>query len=173
MSQETFENDMAQNRHSTDTAPLSWLKYGGANPLLVTRGPYGPPPTPHLSELQLTSSQELVQDQATESPPSEPSFFGSSKVTRKSVSEGVNEARTGSIKSDDQLFREFHGRQFNAINSTYHLPADMEEHERLSIQHRSLCLLLGNLYTAEDIVEAILKPNDDYTPMILDLGTGM
>ncbi|KAG8930187.1 hypothetical protein FRC02_004537 [Tulasnella sp. 418] len=74
---------------------------------------------------------------------------------------------------DLHLFKDSHGRTFNALNKAYHLPGDNEEHERLDIQHKIMTYCVGGLYPAQDIVDNLLRPNQGHTPVVLDVGTGM
>ncbi|KZT26554.1 S-adenosyl-L-methionine-dependent methyltransferase [Neolentinus lepideus HHB14362 ss-1] len=71
------------------------------------------------------------------------------------------------------LLRNVHGRILNSQNETYMLPADVEEHQRLDLQHQIYCLMLGDLlYPAPDMVQTALRPRNDYQPAIFDVGTG-
>lgn len=70
------------------------------------------------------------------------------------------------------MFREIHGRTVNNQNETYFLPADMEEHQRLDLQHKMYTMMLGSLYPAIPLVRWALRPRPDRRPTILDVGTG-
>ncbi|KAG8965895.1 hypothetical protein FRC03_012827 [Tulasnella sp. 419] len=181
MSSETPQAGHDQHSLSPNTSASSWLNHGvNENPFLLTRGIYGPPPLPQLLELPRAFYEEPAKLEAHEHAPTKRANIAPiGGGTDDTASKGLNGARSDHaepIHSDsdmeNQLFRDFHGREFNTSNAIYHLPADMEEHERLNIQNRIICLLLGNLYPAENIVEGILKRRDGYTPMILDVGTG-
>ncbi|KAG8930189.1 hypothetical protein FRC02_004539 [Tulasnella sp. 418] len=181
MSSETPQAGHDQHSLSPNTAASSWLNHGvNENPFLLTRGIYGPPPLPQLLELPRAFYEEPAKLEAHEHAPTKRANIAPiGGGIDDTASKGLNGARSDHaepIHSDsdmeNQLFRDFHGREFNTSNAIYHLPADMEEHERLNIQNRIICLLLGNLYPAENIVEEILKRRDGYTPMILDVGTG-
>jgi tRNA G46 methylase TrmB len=51
--------------------------------------------------------------------------------------------------------------------------ADDEEHSRLDIQHRLVCMVFDGLVPCPDEVERILAPRSDGNrPVILDVGTG-
>ncbi|EPQ58002.1 S-adenosyl-L-methionine-dependent methyltransferase [Gloeophyllum trabeum ATCC 11539] len=74
---------------------------------------------------------------------------------------------------DERLvLRSVHGRILNSQNETYMLPADVEEHQRLDLQHQIYTLMLGDLYTAPEMVHHALRPRNDYQPAIFDVGTG-
>ncbi|KAI5121714.1 hypothetical protein M0805_002107 [Coniferiporia weirii] len=77
--------------------------------------------------------------------------------------------------------RDVHGRGMNVHSDVYKLPADTEEHDRLTIQHRIWKLLIGGsgLYPSdvEEIVAGLLAPKSDsmdesVRPSVLDLGSG-
>ncbi|KAG8896659.1 hypothetical protein FRC01_011685, partial [Tulasnella sp. 417] len=74
--------------------------------------------------------------------------------------------------ADGHLFKTLHGRAFNNQSDLYLLPADDHEHSRLDLQHLSLRLHLGSLYASKHLVEAALKPDPDFPPAVLDVGTG-
>ncbi|KAG8983929.1 hypothetical protein FRB90_005651 [Tulasnella sp. 427] len=68
-----------------------------------------------------------------------------------------------------------HGRELNNTNEKYMLPADLEEHGRLDIQHEMLKVALGGLYArpaAPAIRRVLSSRRDDGAPMVLDIGTG-
>ncbi|CAE6375488.1 unnamed protein product [Rhizoctonia solani] len=70
--------------------------------------------------------------------------------------------------------RDVHGRHFNSLNKDYMLPADNVEMKRLSTQHRTLRIALGNLYPenyAEPIIHR-LAHREGETTRICDLGSG-
>ena len=51
--------------------------------------------------------------------------------------------------------------------------ADDEEHHRLDLQHRMMCLVFNGLYVAPNEVERILAPQPaGKQPTVLDIGTG-
>lgn len=54
------------------------------------------------------------------------------------------------------------------------MPADVDEHGRLDIQHETLKIQMGALYYPVDLVRRILapRPPGDQAPAILDIGTG-
>ncbi|KAJ7709850.1 S-adenosyl-L-methionine-dependent methyltransferase [Mycena rosella] len=68
-----------------------------------------------------------------------------------------------------QLFYEMHGRKFNALNTTYLLPADAEEIKRSSLLHRLIQFIFdGRIYVGP------VKETLQFGPyrQVLDLGTG-
>ncbi|KAJ7137914.1 S-adenosyl-L-methionine-dependent methyltransferase [Mycena epipterygia] len=67
--------------------------------------------------------------------------------------------------------KESHGRGMNILHEHYKLPADREEMNRLSIQHRMWRLLVGGLYPpalVSTVDQALAVPQ----PTILDAGCG-
>ncbi|KAI0797651.1 S-adenosyl-L-methionine-dependent methyltransferase [Abortiporus biennis] len=70
------------------------------------------------------------------------------------------------------LLRHVYGRILNSQNDTYFLPADWEEHRRLDLQHDIHTINLGSLYPAVEQVRRALMPRENFTPAILDVGTG-
>ncbi|KAI0082841.1 S-adenosyl-L-methionine-dependent methyltransferase [Panus rudis PR-1116 ss-1] len=70
------------------------------------------------------------------------------------------------------LLRQVYGRILNSQNDTYFLPADLEEHRRLDLQHHIYTLSLGSLYPAPDLVRKALQPQPGKSRAILDVGTG-
>ncbi|KDQ60927.1 hypothetical protein JAAARDRAFT_173301 [Jaapia argillacea MUCL 33604] len=75
---------------------------------------------------------------------------------------------------DERLvLRSVHGRILNSQNETYMLPVDVEEHQRLDLQHQIYTRMLGgSLYAAPDLVRSALRPRNGPQPAILDIGTG-
>ncbi|KAG8929325.1 hypothetical protein FRC02_005745 [Tulasnella sp. 418] len=71
-----------------------------------------------------------------------------------------------------QRLRDYNGRLFNTIHEAYIMPSDEEEHVRHDIQHRCLSYAIGSLYASPERVRAALAPNPNYTPAIIDIGTG-
>lgn len=49
---------------------------------------------------------------------------------------------------------------------------DVEEQSRLDIQHIALKYWWRGLYPWPQIINEVLQPSDDYTPTVLDVGTG-
>ncbi|KAG8926062.1 hypothetical protein FRC02_009226 [Tulasnella sp. 418] len=75
----------------------------------------------------------------------------------------------------NSLVRRVYGRQVQTTNDIYMLPADIEEHSRLDIQHDLLKTLLdGSLFIRQDLVDRVLSddPSRPETPNVLDIGTG-
>ncbi|KAH8110275.1 S-adenosyl-L-methionine-dependent methyltransferase [Phellopilus nigrolimitatus] len=72
--------------------------------------------------------------------------------------------------------RNLFGRGMNLGSELYKLPADKQEMDRLSLQHRIWKLMVGGLYPkeAEDAVQRALRrgDGDSRQPMILDIGSG-
>ncbi|KAG8926422.1 hypothetical protein FRC02_008888 [Tulasnella sp. 418] len=58
------------------------------------------------------------------------------------------------------------------MNLAYRLPADIEEHDRLTKQHIMICNYTKGLYPAKDIVEYLLRPGQEERPTVLDVGAG-
>lgn len=52
------------------------------------------------------------------------------------------------------------------------IPADEQEQDRLSTQHKAFSIGFGGLYPAPEIVRAVLAPQEGVTKRILDLGCG-
>ncbi|KAJ7111569.1 S-adenosyl-L-methionine-dependent methyltransferase [Mycena crocata] len=68
-----------------------------------------------------------------------------------------------------ELFYEMHGRRFNALNTTYLLPADAEEIERYILLHRIIqFMLFGRIFLGP--VHRTLQFGEHRK--VLDLGTG-
>ncbi|KAJ6596950.1 S-adenosyl-L-methionine-dependent methyltransferase [Mycena vulgaris] len=68
-----------------------------------------------------------------------------------------------------ELFYEMHGRRFNALNTTYLLPADAEEIKRSSLLHRLIKFVFdGRIYVGP--VKETLQFGE--YRRVLDLGTG-
>ncbi|KAG8944937.1 hypothetical protein FRC03_001866 [Tulasnella sp. 419] len=77
-----------------------------------------------------------------------------------------------SPSTDYRQFRDVQGRVYNNMNLTYRLPADIEEHDRLTKQHIMICNYIKGLYPAKDIVEYLLRPGQEERPTVLDAGAG-
>lgn len=74
------------------------------------------------------------------------------------------------VQSDERMVRKEAGREFNMLNEIYPLPAD--EYDRLDRRHRAICLVLGGLYPAPEVVRAVLAPEEGVMKRVLDLGYG-
>ncbi|KAG8958190.1 hypothetical protein FRC03_009372 [Tulasnella sp. 419] len=190
------DSDSPPGGRSTSLLPSTVQRGDGSfrttNSLLISGRAYGPPPPPLQSpNIEPPLPQNGAYTEAHPHPPHQnyPLHLDSNSDLGENYEYTTEESNSGQRRTgrpsspmgsvysfhssvDSHLFRDLHGRKFNTLNTAYHLPADMEEHERLNIQHRVITLLLGNLYPAEDIVESLLQPKDNYTPMILDIGAG-
>ncbi|KAG8904079.1 Eukaryotic peptide chain release factor GTP-binding subunit [Tulasnella sp. 403] len=70
------------------------------------------------------------------------------------------------------ILREVHGRIFNNISEYYMLPADIQEHSRLDLQHEMLRKKMNGIFLRPDAVRRALAPRQDRTPTVLDVGAG-
>ncbi|KAL5522734.1 hypothetical protein ACEPAG_8752 [Sanghuangporus baumii] len=78
--------------------------------------------------------------------------------------------------------RDVYGRGMNVRSDVYKLPADAEEHDRLTLQHRIWKLMLSGtgLYPpeVENAIQRLLRPDrsssedGNASPTVLDLGSG-
>lgn len=59
-----------------------------------------------------------------------------------------------SYSHSSTALRQLHGREFNASNKLYMLPADAPEQDRLDIQHEALRLYRQSLYPNPYLVKA-------------------
>ncbi|THV02472.1 S-adenosyl-L-methionine-dependent methyltransferase [Dendrothele bispora CBS 962.96] len=62
----------------------------------------------------------------------------------------------------------------NLANEVYKLPIDLIEMDRLALQHRMWCVMIGGLFPthAADSIHTILAPSDNRRPVIMDVGCG-
>lgn len=70
------------------------------------------------------------------------------------------------------LTRDIYGRTFNNVNDYYMLPADMEEHGRLDLQHDMLKYAMDGIFVNSEAANRALSSKDGKTPAALDVGTG-
>lgn len=68
--------------------------------------------------------------------------------------------------------KEFYGRAFNTQTDNYLLPGDIEEHERLDVQHYANRFHIGGLYAYKPLVDYALRRDQSPPPAIFDIGTG-
>jgi len=69
--------------------------------------------------------------------------------------------------------RDIHGRGMNTKSDVYKLPADIQEMDRLTLQHRMWCLMMGNLCPVPiDQLQETLRSRVGNPPAVLDLGCG-
>jgi len=69
--------------------------------------------------------------------------------------------------------KEVHGRIMNTVNEVYVLPADEEEMDRLTLQHRILLSLLNGLLPVdEEAIKKLMTLKDGHQPAIIDVGSG-
>ncbi|KAG8988856.1 hypothetical protein FRB94_002180 [Tulasnella sp. JGI-2019a] len=74
--------------------------------------------------------------------------------------------------SRDPLLQDVHGGSFSAVNQGYTFPVDNEDRERLNLTHENHRFKAGGLYRRPDDVRRILAVRSNYTPTVLDIGTG-
>ncbi|KIO31030.1 hypothetical protein M407DRAFT_68389 [Tulasnella calospora MUT 4182] len=65
------------------------------------------------------------------------------------------------------------GRPFASQSAIYDLPADVQEHNRLNLQHDLLKVLVDGLYVPPDLVKTALDPTQRGKKCsVMDVGTG-
>ncbi|KAG8835203.1 hypothetical protein FRB91_001163 [Serendipita sp. 411] len=100
-------------------------------------------------------------------------YYADSMAERGENDDGASRITTAtSVGTQNTLRREDGGRYFNALNDTYFLPSDDDEHARLNKQHTAITLGLGGLYPAPEVVNSILANREGDSPKVLDLGCG-
>ncbi|KAG8998280.1 hypothetical protein FRB90_012341, partial [Tulasnella sp. 427] len=70
------------------------------------------------------------------------------------------------------LLRDLHGRVLNSTSERYALPADVEEHGRLDIQHEMIKRKRNGLFFAQHAVRRALAAREGPEPAVLDIGSG-
>ncbi|KAG8946816.1 hypothetical protein FRC03_001275 [Tulasnella sp. 419] len=136
---------------------------------------WGTPPRIPLSleqDYKAQDTQTSLREQIESDDANSESQPSTESVGTKSINGSEGAESTKSRSGSDYSFRDTLGRTFNTKSDAYPLPADMAEHERLSMQHRVFTGLFGGLYPAADMVDEVMNPQDNHTPWVLDLGTG-